>query len=293
MPSISNRLEREPPARLVEFGRIIESELALPGAVPADELGDPAELRIRLLPAEPAPAAPEPLYRLEHGRLIFSVADVATYHCRADGIDVAPRRGADPRDVTALLIATALPAVLWCRGEFVLHAAGVLFPGHDGVLAIAGPSGIGKSTLTAALIARGATLVADDTICVGAAPDGPVASGLAGGYHLAAADGERRILHPVAPSRSSRSATLGAVIVLSRSEGPPELTRLEPVEGVTQLLDNQHRPRIPALIGRRAEVLRFCAYLSRAVPVYSWRRARGGIELGAGEWDLLTSCLLG
>jgi hypothetical protein len=34
----------------------------------------------------------------------------------------------------------------------------------------------------------------------------------------------------------------------------------------------QHRPRIPALLGRQASALEFCAQLAQKTPLYSWAR---------------------
>lgn len=292
MPSISGRTDREFPARLVGYDLIIESAFPLPGALPIESADEgTADIHIHRLPAEPAPRMPEPIYRLEHDTLIFSPPGVATYRCRPDAITVALRDGADPDAVIALLIATALPAVLWMRNGFVLHAAAVRLPGEERALAVAGPSGSGKSTMVAQLAAWGADLIADDTLRIADASGVPMASGLAGGYHLAARQGEGRIFHAIPPSRSIRRSPLGAIVVLSQADGEPGLTPLDTVSAIEQMLANQHRARIPGLLERRADVLRFCAFLARAVPVYTWRRPRGAVALDAREWDTLTRCL--
>lgn len=67
-----------------------------------------------------------------------------------------------------------LDTVLLCAsslyGAQLLHAGAVLLPG--GVAAIAGPTGAGKSTLTAALMRRGHTLLADDIVALDLDGDG-------------------------------------------------------------------------------------------------------------------------
>jgi serine kinase of HPr protein (carbohydrate metabolism regulator) len=67
-------------------------------------------------------------------------------------------------DWATIISAQALPlaATLWELE--VLHAAGVVLEG--GALLIAGASGAGKSSLAAALIRRGATLLSDDSVAL-------------------------------------------------------------------------------------------------------------------------------
>lgn len=272
---------------MVGYDLIIASALAIPGAVAAGWLDQgAADIRVGALPTELDRVATEPIYQLERDTLIFSAPRVATYRCRPDEVQIAPLNDADPEEVIALLISTALPAILWLRGEFVLHAAAAMLPGEERALAIMGPSGIGKSTAIAELVRHGACLVADDTVRLGVSLGATIASGLAGGYHL----GASRAFHAAARGRSVRRSPLGAILALSQTDGPPSLTRLATVEAVRHLLLNRHRPRIPDLLGRRADVLRFCVFLASTVPVYSWHRRRGATNLDADEWDLLTRC---
>ena len=63
-----------------------------------------------------------------------------------------------------LLLDQVLPLAMSAAGEFVLHASAVQV-GRDAIV-FAGPSGRGKSTLAAACMAAGATLVADDCVRV-------------------------------------------------------------------------------------------------------------------------------
>jgi hypothetical protein len=61
-----------------------------------------------------------------------------------------------------LLVNAVLSAVLGVSGAVVLHAAAVAF--EQDALLIAGPSGVGKTTLTTILCAAGAELVSDDAV---------------------------------------------------------------------------------------------------------------------------------
>jgi hypothetical protein len=275
--SISGQPE---PATLVAFDRAVASDLPVAGAMLG--VGAVAHTRIRL--ADARAMHPGPLYRWDAEDLVFTAPDVAEYRLRSDAIQVAPSPGADPQQVSALLIATALPALAWWRRALTLHAAAVVLPGATGAIAIAGPSGIGKSTVAAQLLARGARLVADDSVAIDTVSDGFVASGLAGGYHLG--DAERRFC-PVAPDRSLRRAPLAAILLLARDARAPSLTPLGPLAAMPCLLAAQHRPRVPAMLGRRAEVLDACARLARAIPVYAWNREYAAPDLTAREWDEL------
>lgn len=173
---------------------------------------------------------------------------------------MTPIAGADLAHIDALLIATALPTLLWLQGDIVLHAAAVVPAGSGHALAIAGPSGSGKSHLAAALLAQGARLVADDSIAL----RGIVCAGLAGGYHLGARGGEDRAFHPV--SRACRSAPLGTLIVLD--DDPAPCARLTGVAAVRALLANRHRASVPRLCGLEPRALAGIARLARDVAVF-------------------------
>ena len=257
------------------FDLTIDTAIAIPGATPLSAAAGDADVRVTQLPSAPALAS-APLYQLQDDTLTFCSSE-ALYHCRRDVIDVAPRPAADPDAVAGLLIATALPAVLWMRGAFVLHAAALVGPGGDGAVAIMGPSGAGKSTVAAQLIADGAMLLADDSLRLERGDAAILASGLSGGYHLADLPGAPRSFHALSPARTRRRAPLAAAMVLSRTDGAPGITRLEPIEALQHWLKGRHRERIPGLLGRHGEMLDFCGHLVKQVPLYSWRRAGPGL----------------
>jgi len=258
------------------FNLTIDSALAIPGAAPLALIAGEPDVRVALLPAAPERAPAEPLYRLQDDILTFASRE-ALYHCQTGEVAIAPRPDADPDAIVGLLIATALPAMLWLRGAFVLHAAAVVRPGGDGALAIMGPSGVGKSAVAAQLIAEGAMLLADDSLRLEPAGAAIMASGLPGGYHLAASNGAARDFHPLPPGRTMRRTTLGAALVLSRTQGAPCIRRLDPIDAIEHWLKGQHRPRIPKLLGRQVAALDFCAHLARQVPLYSWERSGAGL----------------
>ena len=96
-------------------------------------------------------------YRLRFG-------DAADFVLSADGRTlVGYRRGRTPlTTVRHLALDQALPLVLAHRGNTVLHASAFV---HDGgAVALLGPAGAGKSTLTASFGTDGAAIIADDAV---------------------------------------------------------------------------------------------------------------------------------
>ena len=63
-------------------------------------------------------------------------------------------------DIAAVVLGPALGTALYLRGLPVLHAAAVVVDGR--AVLLAGTAGAGKSTLTAALVAKGVPLLAED-----------------------------------------------------------------------------------------------------------------------------------
>ncbi|HSK83236.1 MAG TPA: hypothetical protein VK902_07490 [Rubrobacter sp.] len=77
---------------------------------------------------------------------------------------VDPKPGADERVLRVCVLGPVLGALLYQRGLLALHASTVAV-GREAV-AFVGEKGMGKSTLAAALCARGHRLVADDITAV-------------------------------------------------------------------------------------------------------------------------------
>jgi hypothetical protein len=156
------------------YDLVIESELAIPGAQPLGkfqahdpDLREP-DLRIALENlAAGAPARSDGPYTLmEDGSLVFAMPGLARYRVEAAARTLAVEIADDAHmeAVCAMLVATALPCWLWMRGDVVLHAAAAVPQGEAKAVALAGPSGAGKSTMLQELLARGADVVADDTL---------------------------------------------------------------------------------------------------------------------------------
>jgi hypothetical protein len=257
------------------FGLSIAADFAIPGAL---ELGQAtaSDLSVRSGPAQlGGEARSDPPYRLLGRQLQLTVAGTADYLLASPReLIVEPHSGAAAEDVSALLIATALPMALWARAGMVLHASGVVLPETDQAIALAGPSGSGKSVLARALLERGARLVGDDTLWLQQQGERIIASGLPGGtYDQSAA----RQFHPVPPAQQAESVPLGAIVYLTGEPG-----KLTGPAALAALLRHRHRPRIPALLGIEAERLALSALLCAKVPMYGlavdWRDPAGALE---------------
>src|SRR5262249_58644811 len=99
--------------------------------------------------------------------------DVATFRVwGGGGIDVEQVSGVEEPVLRLFLLGPALAVLLPQRGRLVLHASAVGI-GEGAVCFLGGP-GRGKSTIAAALHARGHGLVADDVTVVQLEGDRPI-----------------------------------------------------------------------------------------------------------------------
>lgn len=279
-------------------GLVIASALELP-LPPGEPLAHPPDLTLRLGSERPVPGERPAGERLaeaggQDGRFFYSFArngerTVLRYPglCEFTGdaglteVTAYPHPGRDP-GLIAVLAAGALLAVhLMLHERLVLHASAVRRNGY--ALAFAGASGMGKSTLAAALCGIGWDLVADDVLRVDFAGDGarvypgstecrlrPSAQGLAeGGTARPTADG-RLALRPGTLARGM--LPLGACVVPlpSRSVTVASVRRLPAGQALRRLLQF---PRVagwsePAGLARTFQGL---AGLVEVVPVYQAR----------------------
>lgn len=276
--------------QLFGFGQPIFTDLSIPGTLEDLVGADPALSAMTISVASDQPAADHPIYRRADDALVFAPSGIGQYRCRPASIGIVPEVGGDRKRLIDLLIATALPATGWMRGQFMLHAAAVVLPGQTGALAVSGVSGSGKSTVAAALLTRGASLVADDSVAV--SPDGGQwrVAGLPGGLFQIDGSPAGRTFHPVPTGRAVREARLTGIVVLGERSATPAIRRLPGPEAVARLLAMQHRARVPAFLGRRRAVLDQAVAIARSIPVYLWTRRAGEITLGDEERTLLARC---
>lgn len=276
--------EPGPPLRQAAFGLAVDCDYALPGAgAIAPGTSDGAVLTIGTGPARLVGSAEAyGPYRRRQGQLELTIPDAGRFLLAGPGrLEVAARPDVGPEVVGAFLVASGLPMLLWQRGGLLLHATGLVLP-NDTAIALAGPTGVGKSTLAHCLIGQGARLIGDDTLWL-PDPDGTaLACGLNGGQFLRQPGGGVPVFHDLAREQRAGAAPLSGLVILSCDDAGALPERLTPLAAVQALLNVRHRPRVPALLGREGEVLALCTQLAGALPVYRLgRRDRAVTETAA------------
>lgn len=205
-----------------------------------------------------------------------------------DGSDVAIALdpAAEPMAAASILMGP-VQSVLWHqRGLLPLHASAVAIGG--GAVALCGASGVGKSTLAAALSARGHELVADDICLVDTGRDGEAAV-LPGGAplrlwrdaidRLALGSRQGNRAHPLkekffveggAPIRCRRRVLRAAVLLVRQQRGAAGLERLHGARAAGALHPVVHMRRPARALGRAPQIF---AALTRLVPAGAtvWR----------------------
>ena len=243
------------------FGLELASDLWVPGAVAVAPQTNAPSVRIAILDA--CAADPDVQFICE-GEAIVYHHPTGIFLCFPDRIEIAPCEPPDLEDLGALLVANALPAVLWQRGAFVLHAACVRLPGGL-TIAIAGPSGAGKSRLAAGFVEAGAELVGDDSLALNACEEGVLATGLPGGWFSRGKDSSSRAFVPTPAGRAGGTVRLDLLAVLS--EAGSALQHLAPLAALEILMQNRHRPQVPELLGLRGQVLSHAVKIARRLPL--------------------------
>lgn len=296
--------------RVYAYDWIIDSQFPVPGSVSLSlhTRDSTAKAGIEILSGQveiPAKGEILGLYRL-HGQTLYFPVDRhifdsgttnAKFSCHADGRIIVETRagsGADDDAVGRLLIASALPAVLWMQKQMVLHAGAVLLPGKSNAIAISGASGNGKSTVLAQLIKSGASLIADDTARISSVGRQPIIDGLPGGYFLCPdKEGRKsvRTFHPVAETRQIRSAPLTTILHLAPPDDRTncEFVKVSGVEAFQLLLNARHRQEVVRLLGDEQFHMGAMAGTSQCLTIYRWFRKNGAIDLDKEELEFLNS----
>lgn len=211
-------------------------------------------------------------------------------------IVVEPVLGAEERLLRLSLLGPAMGLLLHQRGLLVVHASVVARGGQ--AVAFLGNNGGGKSTIAAALYAKGYDVVADDVAAIGIDPSGPIVFPAFPQLKLwpeaATLLGENPeslpILHPGFDKRgwhvgrgfSTEGRRLERVYVLA--QGPaPALEPLEPRQAWLELMRNWYGNRFGRDLlqarGSAALHLRQCVALAGRVPMHRLRRSGGPSSL--------------
>jgi len=277
------------------YGLSVASEIELPG-ISSDVERTTAEIRVREgaidLPEEPE-TADDHCVRATPAEATYVVDGVGAVRVReGQEITVDPDPGATTAHLQFVTLGTALGMLLHQRGCLVLHASAVAL--GDRVVAFLGATGAGKSTLAAALHARGHDVVADDVVAVPTPADPVVPPGAPllkfdeetvdelRDVQPRAADSETAstsstAFRPVTESALSKrfyrvertlpaARPLTRVYVLDRG-GAPGVASLSPRERVLALVRHSYARRRLRATETVARNLRQCVSLAESVSV--------------------------
>ena len=296
-----------PPARdYAAYGLRIRSGIVLPFAA-ASPAGEP-DLDIRIGRAPAALAAPRfsrRTWEAASGRFLMHVEGVARYFVREGREITVEPAGDDAGARNAFLLGSVLAACLKQRGILTLHASAIAT--DAGAVLFAGRSGIGKSTLLAALVERGYPMLADDV--TGIVPDGggpPLALpafpcvrlwsdavevlGWQGRTRERVREGMEKYQAPVACFRDAPLPVRAVVVLARHNRDGIEVETAPPVTAFERLARHVYRKRYARGLGQEREQFRVLAALARQVPVVQVRRPRGGASV-ARVADRIEGCL--
>ena len=257
------------------FGLLLQSSVEVPGGLPASLTGQP-DLRIANGVVQAALGGRQlGPYTASADGLTFTKSGVAQYLCRDGGrtITIDPVPSAAELDISSYLIATAIPAALWLRGEVVLHGGAAVLPGRQRAIVLLGASGSGKSTVLKALVDAGGSIAAEDSVCLRASNGRYSAAGLPACLFLrepGAALSQPRQRYDVPARQQLCRADIAAIVVLQQSSatGSPAIRRAGPLESFEAVVRHLHRGNVPRLMGATPALLPRLAAIARSVPVY-------------------------
>lgn len=225
-----------------------------------------------------------------HDSLRFHVTDVADYLIEnGQSIVVAPSDLHSPQmeRLRLFLLGPALAALLYQRGYALLHGTAVDFDGLR--VAILGEAGTGKSTLGAALVQRGADLVADDLIAVSpklethqAVPwirlrvPAIQALGLEEAKFQPVRPGGKKFMMPVPFERPDVGKPFDHIFVVKTAAGVGvSIERLTRMEAATALSENLYKQSFPKLMGRQVPLFNLVTRLASSAKLSVLHRPHG------------------
>lgn len=222
----------------------------------------------------------------------LQVPGVAYYQVTPNRIAISPQPDADDRSVRAFLFGSAIGALLQLRGLMVLHGSAVALPNGEAAV-FCGHSTAGKSTLAAALAAKGYAALADDLTAIRFEADGSAwcLPGLARTKlwrdaldTLGLADRtspSTRVMpeidkHSIHLTTSAKPARLRRFYELQTAEGGA--LSFSPASGMNKLnllLNHAYRPAYLQLMDRQSTLLRQAALLAPQILASRIVRPRG------------------
>ena len=274
-------------------GLAVASDIPLPG-VSEGHCGTPdIELLHEAVPERLAsPVVSGPGWELDAANFLLRLPGVGRMLAHnGQRLVIEPEAGADLQDLLVFALGTGIGALLCQRGVTVLHASAVT----DGPRAVGfcGPTGIGKSTLAAALCGAGCRFLCDDVLAVRldsashptVSPDGrqlklhePSLAALGLSEHRQGAVRREVAKYYVEPPGRPATAPvpLHAIYVLLEDDRLDDLQfeRLKGPNAASALQRNGYRPRLAKAMARVGNPVATTAAILRRVPVYRLTRPR-------------------
>ena len=277
----------------VAFGLCWRSSIALPFAAAQGRARRPdVTVRLGETPARlPAALGSTPhAWEAEPGAALLHVAHVARYLVTAREIVIDPR-GGNAEDVTTFLVGPVLVALLQQRGVVTLRAA-VVETGAGAVLLL-GSSGAGKSVLAAALVERGAALLADGVTGLASAADGVLALPAFPRLRLWAdalrpADRRQRVRRsleqywkPAARFGAAPQPVCAAFVLRSHNRTDIDVAPVPSSRAFWTVWAHTYRKRLLDALGQRHTHYRTGMALARGVPFFHVMRPCRSVRPGA------------
>lgn len=286
----------------------VSTEWPLPELLPWAGEDRAVDITIRLgeVPRElPGTVQTAPLVQVnDAGWVRYTVRNIATFLVK-DGRDITidtPHSPTTP-DIALFLLGSVFGFLCHQRGLLPLHASCVAF--GERAIAFAGASGMGKSTISACLLAQGAQLVSDDVTVIDIhAPGGPMALpsfprqklwrdtldalNLPAGRRLRGTVEMEKFDRPVgaffrnAPIRLERICELASHI----REEKPRLTLCDGLVAVRMLHRNIYRRRAATMLGFGGRMLQDVASLAKTLSHRTLFMPRGLSKVVATDGEL-------
>jgi len=275
-------------------GLSVLSEIAIPGDVAlAAPCADPDVCVLRGVVPEALVGASHvgPTWQVAGQSFLWRVPGVGRFLVSAGREIVVAAAAMGDADLAPFVLGTGFGAVLHLRGELVLHAAAVSCEGR--AVALSGGSGVGKSTLAAALCRAGCGFISDDVSAIRFGEDGRPVVAPDGRRHRLWADAVERLaltgrqgapvrpglgkFHVAPATMAAASLPLAAVVVLRSSAQPrrPELRALNLSDAAAVLRQEVYRRALATCIGRDVALFNQVAALLGQVRVFRLDRMKG------------------
>lgn len=273
-------------------GLSVGSEIVLPGvfALSAERQPDVTIRRGPVPQALESPGLSGPTWQIAGKQFLLRIPDIARF-LLSDGREIAfePESDAKADDIPIFILGTVFGILLHQREQIVLHASAVRV--NDKAVLFCGSSGAGKSTIAAALVQRGYSMMTDDVCAIAVTAEGmpmvyPDGRQLKLWAHsierldLAERRGERvrsRLeKFYVEPGEAfNEPLPLGAVYALREARPPhaPGIERPNVVDAALVLRRNAYRPLIVSRMGQKAHYFHAATTIANIAGIFHLNRS--------------------